>query len=516
MPASSEYDFVVVGAGSAGCAVTYQLARSGAGSVAVLEGGYSNRVPQVKIPFGLVWTRGSKRDWKFLSTPQTALNGRQIAVTRGKMLGGSSSINSMVWFRGRRDDFDHWNVPGWHWADVEPAFEAVEAQLQPRRFADPHPLSKAFGRLLGNNSDAPPDPERESAGIFHCNLHDGARRSAADALLDPARRTGRVEVMTKAQVDRVIFEGQRAREVVLVDGRRVRARKGIILSSGSIATPAVLMRSGIGPASHLRELGIEVKADSPGLGQNLHDHPAVGLNFQGPHSGYGLELAQLPHWALSPFNWLARRRGRLASQIVEAGAFFRASPMGEDGDDRPDCQSHFIPFMVGYKGYFITWGAGFSADVNICRPYSRGQLTLASADPLVHPVVDLGLLTDERDMSTIKHGVRRLRKLIQAADFGSHRAPEVDPGLAVDSDEELEAFVRRKCATAYHPVGTVRMGADEAAPLTADLKVRGVEGLWVADASVMPAVTTANTNAPSMMIGYRAGEMILKSVGETS
>ena len=214
-----EFDFVVIGAGSAGCAAAYSLQKAGIGTIAVLEAGLTNAVPQVRIPLGLVWTRGSKRDWQFLSKPRKEVGDRQIGVTRGKMLGGSSSINSMVWFRGRRDDFDNWNVPGWAWADVEADFEAVETIMQPSRFADPHPLSSAYALGLGDNGEAAPTPERESAGVFDVNMRNGARWSAADGFLGPAKRSGDVEVFTSANVDRVCFEDGRARRVRLTDGR---------------------------------------------------------------------------------------------------------------------------------------------------------------------------------------------------------------------------------------------------------------------------------------------------------
>ena len=502
-----EFDFVVVGAGSAGCAAAHQLAKGNVGTIAVLEAGLTNRVPQVKIPFLLAWTRGSKRDWKFASKSQSELGDRSIGVTRGKMLGGSSSINSMVWFRGRRDDFDNWNVSGWAWADVESAFEKVEAQIDPRPFPYPHSLSSAYALALGDNGDAPPTPERESAGVFNVNLHDGARWSAADAFLKPAKRTGRVEVLTQANADRILFENGHARHVVLTDGRRIMARRGILLSAGSIGSPSILMRSGVGPAEHLQQLGIAVQSDQPGVGDNLHDHPAVGLHYAGHGTGYGLEVAQIPHWAASPFNWLFRRKGRLVCNIVEAGAFFRVNPVGPDGDDRPDCQSHFIPVMMGYKGSLLSWGSGYSADVNICRPFSRGRLKLLSTDPKAPPEIDLALLRDDRDLVTMINGVKRLRQVMARAPFGDQRGVEEYPGDHVQSDEEIEQFIRDRCATSYHPVGTLRMG-EGPAPVSPRLRVHGMDGLWVADASIMPAITTANTNAPSMMIGYRAGQMI--------
>ncbi|MEL7026058.1 MAG: GMC family oxidoreductase N-terminal domain-containing protein [Pseudomonadota bacterium] len=503
-------DFIVIGAGSAGCAVGHGLATHSDATVCVLEAGRSDAVPQVKVPFGLLYTMGSGRDWRFKSTAQTDANRRELSINRGKMLGGSSSINSMVWFRGRMDDFDQWDVPGWAWSDVSPDFEEVEQLISPMRHPDPHPLAEAFGRTLGSNGHAPPTPERESAGVFDANMRNGRRWSAADAFLRPAERTGRLKVVTAATIDRVECDDGQANRVRLADGRIFQARRGIVVSAGSIGSPAILLRSGIGPGSALKKLGIEVIADLPGVGQNLHDHPAVGLHHQGPKSGYGLTLDQAPAWIASPVHWALRRKGRMTSNFVEAGAFFRAAPVGPDGDDRPDVQTHFIPYMMGYRGRTIIAGSGYFADVCVCRPVSRGALTLASADPQVSPNIDLGVLRDEADLAVLVAGLKRLRQILASAPFGDRTAPEVFPGPDVTSDRDLAGYARDRCGTAYHPVGTVRMGADDA-PLTPGLAVRGIRNLWVADASIMPRITSANTNAPSMMIGHRAAKLIIRS-----
>ncbi len=508
-----QFDFIVIGAGSSGCAVAGQLAAANVGSVAVLEAGPGDAVPQVKVPFGLLFTMGSGRDWRFQTAPQSAAAARKVKVPRGRMVGGSSSINSMVWFRGRADDFDGWDVPGWRWAEVAPAFEAVETAIRPRRLPDPHPLSEGFARVLGDNGQAPPTPERESAGVFEVNMRNGRRWSAADAFLRPAQATGRLEVVTGAVVDRIGLEDGAARRVHLVDGRVIEARRGVVLSAGSLASPAILMRSGLGPADHLRALGIDVLRDLPGVGANLHDHPAVGLHHAGPRSGYGLTLDQLPRWAWAPFDWLLRRKGRMTSNFVEAGAFFRAAPVREDGDARPDVQVHFIPYMMGHQGRLITTGSGYFADVCVCRPTSRGALRLASADPRAAPEIDLALLSDPADLDILTEGILRLREILATAPFEGRAAPEVCPGAAVTSREEVADYIRTHCGTAYHPVGTLSMGAD--GPVDAGLALKGAKGLWVADASVMPQVTSANTNAPSMMIGYRAGKLIAQAVKGT-
>lgn len=499
---SKTVDFIVVGAGSAGCIVAAELARREAGSVLLIEAGPTDRSPLVKMPFGLIWLMGStRRDWCYQSTPQKHLGGRQLAVTRGRMVGGSGSINSMVWFRGRRDDFDNWELPGWSWTDIAHAFEAIEARLTPSQMKGAHPLSEALYSMFPEHGTEPPTPEHESAGVFAFNMVGGRRRSAADGFLKPAPKG--LTITTEREVDRILFEGDRAKGVALVDGTVIRAGKGVVLSAGSIGSPSILMRSGIGPKDLLTGLGIDVVHDSLEVGENLHDHPAAGLHFAGPGSGYGLTPAQIPAWALAPFQYAALRRGRFASPTVEAGAFFNARGL----DATPDVQTHFIPYMLGWQGKRYVYGSGYFADVGICRPKSRGALRIRSRDPRAAPEIDLGLFNHASDIDTLVAGLKRLRNLMNEVDFGNRRAPEAFPGPSLYTDDALRAHVRDHAATAYHPVGTLRMGENHA-PVSPRLSVRGVGGLWVADASVMPAVTSANTNAPSMMIGYRAGAMI--------
>jgi choline dehydrogenase len=307
-----------------------------------------------------------------------------------------------------------------------------------------------------------------------------------------------VEVRTGAEVDRLIWRGDRAVGAVLVDGTEIRVAKGVVLAAGSIGSPAILMRSGLGPRGDLERLGIDVRLDAPGVGENLQDHPGVGLHHEGPGSGYGLDLAQWPRWGLAPLAYLFRR-GPLASPTCEAGAFFDAR--GEGG--APDVQTHFIPFFLAHEGPRYQRKAGYFADVCLCRPASRGSLRLASKDPGAAPLIDLGLFREESDLDTMVAGVERLRTLLVRADFGSHRAPEVWPGPGV-TGEALKDHIRNHAGTAYHPAGTLALGG----PVSARLKVEGVEGLWAADASVMPRLTSANTNAPAMMIGWRGAAFI--------
>ena len=483
------FDHVVVGAGSAGCAATFRLAESG--SVCVIEAGPSERHPLVAIPLGLVFLMGSRRDWRRRSASQAALGGRTIAVPRGRMVGGSGSINSMVWYRGRADDWDGWAMSDWSWREMDRVFEAVEGHVRPARLPDPHPLSEAFGRLAGGNDpSASPTPERESAGVHHVNMERGRRRSAADAFLRPAMARGRVRLVTNASVDHVVVEAGRAAGVVLRDGRRLDAQANVVLSAGAVETPMVLMRSGLGPADALRHHGIVVVRDLPSVGVNLHDHPGVGLHFRGG-PGYGLTLRQAAHWLAAPLLWTFARRGRLTSNTVEAGAFWRVS----SGDGPPEVQTHFIPFLLDPAGRRAATGTGFFADICLCRPRSRGHLTMMDRDT---PSIDPGLLTDPADLDVMVRGIERLRgelARLHVADAG-----EVVPGGHV-TGAALRDDIRARCGTAYHPVGTVALGG----PLDAHGRIRGVEGLWVADASVMPRITSANTNAPSMAIGWRIG-----------
>ncbi len=506
MNADTSFDFIVVGAGSAGCAVSAELANANAGTVCALEAGCSDRSAFVKTPFAIMFMMGSqKRDWRHVTTAQAALGHRTLKVPRGKMIGGSGSINSMVWFRGRCDDFDNWAVDGWSSKEVVPAFEEIEKRMTPQLLAHPHPVAQRFARALNSDGHCAPSPEQEGAGIFNVNMRSSKRWSPADAFLRPAQATGNLSVFSDTRVAKIVFTDRKATGVELTDGRRLTARKGVVLSAGSIESPAILMRSGVGPAAHLHSLNIKVVKDAPEVGRNLHDHPVIGLYHAGPNSGYGLTLRQLPQWAFAPFSYLLANKGPLASNLVEAGAFFNACAR----DEKPDVQVHFIPYKMGWRGRTKVWGSGYYADVGVCRPKSRGQLKLTSSDATAAPAIDLGLLTHPDDLTTLIAGFKRLRTILANAPFDERRAPEAFPAQQVSTDEQIEHYIRERLGTAYHPVGTLRMGTGDA-PVSSRLQVRGVDNLWVADASVMPQITSANTNAPSIMIGFRAARIIAK------
>ena len=490
-------DFIIVGAGSAGCVMASELLRRQAGSVCVIEAGPSERHPLVSIPFGLVWLLGSRRDWRFKTTPQKNAGNREINIPRGKMVGGSGSINSMVWFRGRMRDFDNWNVDGWRGADVSPVFDALEATLKPTRFNRAHPMSQAVEGMIGANT---PSPDHESSGLFQHNMIRNKRHSSATAYL---RRSKYAKILTGTNVDRLIWAGDRAAGVILVNGREMRANKGVVLCAGSLASPAILMRSGLGDPSDLAAVNIDPRHDMPEIGQNLHDHPDIGLHFQGHGTGHGLELQQWGKWALSPLNYALFGRGPLASSTCEAGAFFNAR-----GDSPiPDIQTHFIPFYLAASGSRYQMKSGYLAGVCLCQPKSRGSLRLSGAHANASPHIDFGMFNQESDLDTMVHGITRLRNLLRDTDFGARRGVEFAPGEDI-TGQHLRTYIRNHAGTAYHPVGTLRLGG----PITSKLRVKNTERLWVADASIMPQVTSANTNAPSMMIGWQGAKFIASEV----
>ncbi|MEM1237265.1 MAG: GMC oxidoreductase [Pseudomonadota bacterium] len=496
------YDVIVVGGGSAGCVAAAELHRRGVGRVLVLEAGPTDLHPLVAMPMGLTWLMGSARDWAMQTMPMREAAMRRVKAPRGKMLGGSGSINSMVWFRGRAQDFDGWGIPGWGYGDVEPVFEAVEEKLTPHKLENVHPLTAGLEAMLPSNSGQP-TPDHESAGVFSHNMKGGRRNNAARAFL----REHEITVTTGAPVDRLTWRDGKVAGVKLSDGTQIDADKGVILCAGSLMSPAILMRSGIGDPEQLNKLGIPARVDAPEVGQNLHDHPAFGIHFEGAGTGYGLEPSQWLGWARAPLD-LMMGQGPLASPTVEGGAFFNARGNGPE----PDVQSHFIPFHLDHRGKRYAMKSGYFADVCVCKPKSRGVLRLASSDPEAAPVFDLGLFREEEDLDTLTAGVERLRELLGKAEFGRRRGTEVSPGAAV-TGETLKERIRNGAGTAYHPVGTCRMGEDKSSVVTPRLAVRGAEGAWVVDASIMPQVTSANTNAPSMMIGWKGAEIIAKDMG---
>ena len=530
-----DYDTLVLGGGSAGAVVAGRLSADPSRRVCLIEAGPPDDDPRIRIPLGVMTLMGHARfDWGFRSDPHAHLGGRVVSVPRGRTLGGSGSINSMVYIRGRPSDYDAWataGCTGWDWASVLERFRRAEnnsrgaselhgdaGPLYVEDLPSPHPMVARLvdaGRAEGipANTDFN-GPEQEGLGNYQTTMHRGRRWSAVDAWLRPALDRPNLTVMTDALIDRIAFDERRAVGAhVIVDGERhlVSASGEVVLCAGAIGSPAILMRSGIGPGDHLAEHGIEPVLDLPGVGRNLHDHPAVGMHYGGGNEGYALSLATLPANTLAPLRYLFGRQGLFASNTVEAGGFARTDTTLAE----PDVQFHFIPARLGHEGSAVVWGRGYYSDVCVLKPRSRGRLTLRSIDPAEAPAIDLNLLSEPEDAETMLRGARLLRRVLANPALKTGGATELVPGADVRTDDDLMAMIRQRLGTAYHPVGTCRMGrASEAATVVdPQLRVPGLANLRVADASVMPEIVAGNTNAASMMIGDTCADFVLGSAG---
>ena len=527
MPAA---DFVIVGSGSAGSAMAYRLSESGRHSVIVIEHGPSDFGPLIQMPAALSYPMSMSRyDWGYASEPEPHLDGRRLACPRGKVLGGSSSINGMVYVRGHPRDFDHWaeaGAIGWSFADVQPYFQRMETShggergwrgddgpLHVTRGAMRNPLYAAFieaGRQAGFPVTADSNGrQQEGFGALERTIWQGRRWSAANAYLRPALRTGRVELI-KGLASRVVTEGRRAVAVeVMINGRRqmVRAGREVILAASAINSPKLLLASGIGPGEELRQLGIAVTADRPGVGRNLQDHLEIYVQYSCREPITLNGRLGLTSKARIGLQWLLARSGEGATNHFEAGAFVRSRA----GVDYPDIQFHFLPAAIRYDGKAPARGHGFQVHVGPMRSRSRGAVTLSSPRLDDAPVIRFNYMSEPDDWRDFRHCIRLARAIIDQPAFAAYRDGELAPGGSVQSDDALDAFIRAHAESAYHPCGTCRMGRvdDAAAVVDPECRVIGIEGLRIADSSIFPRVTNGNLNAPTMMVGEKAADHIL-------
>jgi choline dehydrogenase-like flavoprotein len=526
-----EYDIIVIGAGSGGSAAAGRLSEDGTYSVCVLEAGTENKSWRIKAP-GMLPFLPKNSNWRFETVPQKGLNGRTGYQPRGKGLGGSSAVNAMIYIRGCAWDYDNWaalGCAGWAYADVLPYFKKSEGNTRggdayhggagPLSVTDqqwPNPGSLDFvdaaaSLQLPRNADFN-GPQFEGVGLYQVTHKNGERWSASRAYVEKARDTGRLHVETNALVNKIIIENGRAVGVEIRQGgsvKTIRAKRAVILAGGVFGTPQVLMLSGIGPAEHLKAHGIEVIVDRPAVGSNLQDHIDYVAGFEtGGNVFLGSNLKTVFKTIGSIVEWWRRRSGALTSPYAEAGGFVKSAP----DVAVPDLQFHFVPAILENHGLDKVKEIGFSAHVCVLRPESRGTVRLASADPAAAPLIDPNFFDDDRDMAVMKAGVRLLHRILAAPPIAKHGGKDRQ-ATPLDDDAALEQLIRRRADTVYHPVGTARMGSDADAVCDPNLRVCGVTGLYIADASVMPRLISGNTNAPSMMIGERCADFVRADLG---
>ena len=516
-----EFDFIIAGAGTAGCVLAARLSESGRHRVLLLEAGGEDRSPWIKVPVGYAKLFGNPRyNWMYTTAPEPALNGRVLEQPCGRVIGGTGSINGMLHIRGQREDYDRWRDagnPGWGWEDVQPWFEKSELAVSPPPQA--HPLADAFIAAAAEAGFPANDdfngPRQEGAGYYKLNTRSGFRSSAATAYLHPARGRANLAVVTNATVTRVVIEAGAATGVEYKRGNETlvaRARREVIVSGGTFNSPKILQLSGVGPGAQLQALGLPVICDLPGVGENLQNHFRASMVFRCRQPvTHNDVMASLPKKIGMALEYALFRKGPLAAGTY-AGGFFRSGPQAAT----PDLQATFWTYSVARRdagGVVLHPFPGFTMNAVILRPESVGSVRLASAAPEAPPVIRYNHLAADYDRRTLVAGLRLMRKFAAMPAMAKFAGEELLPGAASDSDDALVDYARSTGNSVYHPVGTCRMGADAGAVVDARLRVRGVSRLRVADASVMPWVTSGNTNAPTAMIAERAAAWIASDAG---
>ncbi|MDR9752647.1 GMC family oxidoreductase N-terminal domain-containing protein [Pseudomonas sp. SZMC_28357] len=530
LPASDEYDYVVVGAGPAGCLLANRLSANPQHRVLLLEAGGRDNYPWIHIPVGYLFCIGNPRtDWCFKTEAQPGLQGRALSYPRGKVLGGCSSINGMIYMRGQSGDYDGWAAegnPGWAWKDVLPLFKqsenhfagdsefhnsAGEWRVEQQRLS--WPILNAFRTAAEQSGIASVDDfnsgDNEGCGYFQVNQKAGVRWNAAKAFLKPIRKRPNLTVLTEVEVDRVLLEDGRASAVSARwqgQARQFKARKEIVLCAGSVGSPGILQRSGIGPRTLLQSLGIGVKHELNGVGGNLQDHLQLRLIYQLENARTLNQIAGSVWGKMGMgMQYLYNRSGPLSMAPSQLGAFARSGPEQTSAN----LEYHVQPLSLERFGEPLHSFPAFTASVCDLRPHSRGRIDIRSADPQDAPLIQPNYLSHPDDLRVAADAIRLTRRIVSAPALQAFKPVEYLPGSALQSDEQLQEAAARIGTTIFHPVGTCRMGQDADAVVDAQLRVHGIPGLRIADASIMPRITSGNTCSPTLMIAEKAAQLLL-------